>query len=125
MADEFDSSDFSQTLTDTSLDDAPPAETEEPAVEEVDPDKLDEEPFEPAEKKVEEEPEPKVEGDDKKSEKKVEAKVEDQMVKVKVLGKEREVPVRELVRSYQKAEAADKRFQEAAHHKAEAEQFFR
>src|SRR6266498_930430 len=105
MADEFDSSDFSQTLTDTSLDDAPPAETEEPAVEEVDPDKL--------------------EGDDKKSEKKVEAKVEDQMVKVKVLGKEREVPVRELVRSYQKAEAADKRFQEAAHHKAEAEQFFR
>lgn len=110
-------------------DDAP---VDEPAPDEIDAEEVspdedipDDKPEPKGKEEREAEPEAKLDAEGKPIVKKVApVPIEEQKVKVKILGQEREVVVKDLVRGYQKAEAADKRFQEAAQHKANAERFF-
>jgi len=115
MADEqtFDKTDFSQTLTDTSKEGNAVTEVEEkePEVEDFDqPGKKVESKIHIEEDESKDEPELNEEGKPKVQE----PKAEEQKFKVKIYGEEREIPVKELIRSYQKAEASDRRFQQAA-----------
>lgn len=119
----FDRTDFAQTLTDTSKDDvsteADDPNAQEPEIEDFD------EPGKKVESKIhvegEPEGEPELDEFGKPKAKAPEPKPEDQMFKVKIYGEERQIPVKELIRGYQKAGASDRRFQEAAQRRQQVE----